>query len=115
MKPSARTARTGRSAAGEEVWKNQFDWVYRHHDCPIFPITIHPDSAGKPHVLMVLERLIDHMMAHSGVRMMTFANMAGDFRRRSLFGSGTEIGGASGLQDSGRRCYGTGSQERHDG
>jgi len=81
----------------EEIWKNQFDWVYRHHDYAVFPITIHPDSAGKPHVLMVLERLIDYMMSHSGVRMMTFADMAEDFRRRSPFANPVELGGPSGL------------------
>ena len=81
----------------EQIWKDQFDWVYRNHDYAVFPITIHPDSAGKPHVLMVLERLIDHMMAHSGVRMVTFADMAADFRRRAPFGQDVEVGGASGL------------------
>src|SRR6266404_4103261 len=81
----------------DEIWKDQFDWVYRHFDYAIFPITIHPDSAGKPHVLMTLERLVDHMLAHSGVRMMTFADMAKDFRRRVPFGSGKDPGGASGL------------------
>lgn len=86
---------TGRQL--EEIWKDQFDWVYRHHDYAIFPITIHPDSAGKPHVLMMLERLVDHMLAHSGVRMVTFAAMAEDFRKRSPFGSKKELGGASGL------------------
>jgi len=86
---------TGRQL--EEIWKDQFDWVYRHFDYAIFPITIHPDSAGKPHVLMTLERLVDHMLAHSGVRMMTFADMAKDFRRRVPFGSGKDPGGASGL------------------
>jgi peptidoglycan-N-acetylglucosamine deacetylase len=86
---------TGRQL--EEIWKDQFDWVYRQHDYAIFPITIHPDSAGKPHVLMTLERLVDHMLAHSGVRMTTFAAMAEDFRKRSPFGSKKELGGASGL------------------
>jgi len=86
---------TGRQL--EEIWKDQFDWVYRHHDYAIFPVTIHPDSAGKPHVLMMLERLIDHMLAHAGVRMVTFAEMAADFRRRAPFGSGEKVGGVSGL------------------
>jgi peptidoglycan-N-acetylglucosamine deacetylase len=86
---------TGRQL--EEIWKDQFDWVYRHFDYAIVPITIHPDSAGKPHVLMMLERLVDHMLAHSGVRMMTFAAMAEDFRKRLPFGSKKELGGASGL------------------
>ncbi|MBJ90832.1 MAG: polysaccharide deacetylase [Woeseia sp.] len=79
---------TGRNL--EEIWRDQFDWVYRNHDYAIFPCTIHPDSAGKPHVLMMLERLIDHMLAHQGVRMMTMADMAKDFARRVPFGSGID-------------------------
>ncbi len=86
---------TGRQL--EEIWKDQFDWIYRHHDYAVFPITIHPDSAGKPHVLMMLERLIDYMLSHSGVRMVTFAEIAEDFRRRAPFGQSVEVGGPSGL------------------
>jgi hypothetical protein len=48
-------------------------------------------------VLLLLERLIDHMLAHSGVRMVTFAEMAADFRKRCPFGSGKVPGGRSGL------------------
>ena len=79
---------TGRQL--EEIWRDQFDWVYRHHDYAVFPITIHPDSAGKPHVLMMLERLIEHMLNHDGVRMVTMADMAEDFVRRAPFGSGID-------------------------
>ncbi|MCP2041491.1 peptidoglycan/xylan/chitin deacetylase (PgdA/CDA1 family) [Neisseria sp. HSC-16F19] len=86
---------TGRQLG--EIWQDQFDWVYRHHDYAIFPICLHPDSAGKPHVLMMLERLLDHMAAHSGVRFVTMQEIADDFRRRAPFGSGIEVGGVSGL------------------
>jgi hypothetical protein len=38
------------------------------------------------------------MLAHSGVRMVTFAEMAADFRKRVPFGSGKEDpGGHHGL------------------
>ncbi|MEW5620802.1 polysaccharide deacetylase [Pseudomonas putida] len=85
---------TGRQLG--EIWQEQFDWVYRNHDYAIFPITIHPDSAGKPHVLMMLERLIEHMLSHSGVRMVTYAEIADDFRKRNPFNAQVEIGGRSG-------------------
>lgn len=86
---------TGRQLG--EIWQDQFDWVYRHHDYAVFPITIHPDSAGKPHVLMMIERLLDHMLSHSGVRVLTMQEVAEDYRRRAPFGSGIEVGGESGL------------------
>ena len=76
-----------------QIWLDHFDWVYRHFDYAIYPIAIHPDASGKPHVLMAMERLIDHMMRHSGVRMMTHKDMAADYRKRAPFGSGKDPGG----------------------
>ena len=51
---------------------------------------IHPDCAGKPQVLMMLERIFDHMLAHTGVRMVTMREMAEDFKRRHPFNGTTE-------------------------
>ena len=49
----------------EELWRDQFDWVYREMDYAVFPIAIHPDVAGRPQVLLMLERLFRHMIAAS--------------------------------------------------
>jgi G3E family GTPase len=35
----------------EEMWRDQFDWVYREHDCAVFRMTIHPDVSARPQVL----------------------------------------------------------------
>ncbi len=72
----------------EEMWRDQFDWVYREMDYAVFPITIHPDVAGRPQVLLMLERLISHISAHEGVRWMTMDEINNDFRRRAPFRSG---------------------------
>ncbi|HJU16562.1 MAG TPA: polysaccharide deacetylase [Stellaceae bacterium] len=66
----------------ERMWRDQFDWVYREYDYAVFPITIHPDVSGRPHVLMMLERLYSHMIRHPGVRFCTMEEMADDFARR---------------------------------
>ena len=66
----------------EQIWQDQFDWVYREHDYAIFPITLHPDVSGRPQVLLMLERLFAHMRAHPGVRFVTFDEIADDFERR---------------------------------
>jgi peptidoglycan/xylan/chitin deacetylase (PgdA/CDA1 family) len=66
----------------EEIWRDQFDWVYREMEYAVFPITIHPDVAGKPQVLLMLERLYLHMSAQPGVRFMPLVEMAEDFARR---------------------------------
>ncbi len=66
----------------EQMWKDQFDWVYREMDYAVFPMTIHPDVSGRPQVLMMLERLVGHMKAHEGVRFVTMDEMADDFAKR---------------------------------
>ena len=67
----------------EEIWRDQFDWVYREYDYAVFPLTIHPDVSGRPQVLMMLERLNHHIIRHPGVRFATFDQIADDFARRS--------------------------------
>jgi peptidoglycan/xylan/chitin deacetylase (PgdA/CDA1 family) len=66
----------------EEMWRDQFDWVYREYDYAVFPMTIHPDVSGRPHVLMMHERLIAYMLRHPGVRFCTMAEIADDFIAR---------------------------------
>jgi peptidoglycan-N-acetylglucosamine deacetylase len=67
----------------EQMWRDQFEWVYREYDYAVFPITIHPDVSGRPHVLMMLERLYHHMIGHPGARFVTMNEMADDFAGRS--------------------------------
>ena len=63
----------------EDLWRDQFDWVYREYDNAIFPITLHPDVSGRPQVLLMLERLIEHFKSHDGVEFATFNQIADDF------------------------------------
>ncbi|MEX2416273.1 MAG: polysaccharide deacetylase [Paenibacillaceae bacterium] len=67
----------------EQMWKDQFDWVYREHDYAVFTMTIHPDVSGRPQVLMMHERLIEYINNHEGVRWATFDEIADDFARRN--------------------------------
>lgn len=66
----------------EELWRDQFDWVYREYDYAVFPMTIHPDVSGRPQTLLMHERLIAHMREHPGVRFCTLGAVAEDFARR---------------------------------
>ncbi len=67
----------------EQMWKDQFDWVYHEMDYAVFPITIHPDVSGRPQVLLMLDRLIQYIKGHDGVRFVTMDEMADDFAKRS--------------------------------
>ncbi|HEY0487496.1 MAG TPA: polysaccharide deacetylase, partial [Mycobacteriales bacterium] len=67
----------------EQMWRDQFDWVYREMDYAVYTMTIHPDVSGRPQVLLMLERLIEHINGHDGVRWATFDQIADDFLRRN--------------------------------
>ena len=69
----------------EQMWRDEFDWVYREMDYAVFPLTIHPDVSGRPQVLLMLERLISHLRSHPGVTFVTMEEVAADFRRRRPF------------------------------
>ena len=66
----------------EQMWRDQFDWVYREMDYAAFALTIHPDVSGRPQVLLMLERLIEYINGHNGVRWNTMEQIAEDFRKR---------------------------------
>jgi len=69
----------------EALWRDQFDWVYRESEYAVFTMSIHPDVSGRPQVLLMLERIIDHINGHDGVAWMTFEEIARDFKRRQPF------------------------------
>ena len=72
----------------EEMWRDQFDWVYDNMDYAVFAFTIHPDVSGRPQVLLMLERLINYINKKEGTEWMTFEEIAVDFRKRYPFVDG---------------------------
>ncbi|MGH7715434.1 MAG: polysaccharide deacetylase family protein [Vulcanimicrobiaceae bacterium] len=75
----------------EQLWRDQFDWVYREYDYACFPMTIHPDVSGRPQVLLMLERMIAYINQHDGVRWATMEEIADDYRCRNPFKSETAM------------------------
>lgn len=67
-------------SAVEELWREQFDWVYREMDDALFIMSIHPDCSGRPQVLLMLERLFAYITRHPGTRFVTMEAMADAFR-----------------------------------
>lgn len=70
----------------EQMWNDQFDWVYREMDYAVLPVTLHPDVSGRPQVLLMLERLIEYWKGHEGVEFVTLESAAEGFRQRFPFG-----------------------------
>ncbi|GAA7151849.1 polysaccharide deacetylase [Helicobacter pylori] len=66
-----------------QMWIDQFDWVYREMDYAVFSMTIHPDVSARPQVLLMHEKIIEHINKHESVRWVTFNEIADDFLKRS--------------------------------
>jgi len=66
----------------EQLWKDTFTYCYREEEEFIFPITIHPDVSGRPHVLLMLGRFIEWVNTHDNVHWVPMIDMARDFRRK---------------------------------
>ena len=47
-----------------ELWKSHFKYFYREEEWFVFPLTIHPDVSGRPHMLLILEELIEWINGH---------------------------------------------------
>jgi len=67
----------------EDLWRDHFDYFYREYDEFIFPISIHPDVSGRPHLLLMHERLIEHFLKHDGVEFVTMEEMADEFKKKN--------------------------------
>ncbi|KIY00241.1 uncharacterized protein Z520_03926 [Fonsecaea multimorphosa CBS 102226] len=67
----------------EDLWRDHFDYFYREEkEVFYFPMTIHPDVSGRPHVLLMHERLIEHINKHEGVEWVTMAEMVDHFKSK---------------------------------
>ena len=83
----------------EDLWKDHFDYFYENYDEFVFPMTIHPDVSGRPHVLLMHQRLdsfpvynmetnkssriIDYINKHDGIEWVTFEQMTADFKSKN--------------------------------
>jgi len=47
----------------EKLWLEQFDFAYEEYDTFIFPMSIHPQVSGKPHVIKMHERYVSSLNA----------------------------------------------------
>lgn len=64
------------------LWSDTFTYFYDEHEWSVFPLTIHPDTAGRPHVLLMLEKFIQFVNKHDGVEWCTMEEVNRQFRER---------------------------------
>ncbi|EMD40264.1 hypothetical protein CERSUDRAFT_110870 [Gelatoporia subvermispora B] len=75
----------------EQLWKDTFTYLYREEQDFVFPITIHPDVSGRPHVLLMLERFIEWINTHEDVHWVKMEDMAREFRARQAPPAGARM------------------------
>ena len=66
----------------EEIWRGEFDFMYRDVPGGVFTLTMHPQVIGRGHRMLLLERFVDYLAGHEGVRFSTMADAAEAFRSR---------------------------------
>ncbi|MCJ1382105.1 hypothetical protein MMC17_005217 [Xylographa soralifera] len=67
----------------EDLWRDHFDFFYREEDDFCFPVTIHPDVGGHPHVILMLERLIEYISGKPGVEWVKMEDICDDFKSKN--------------------------------
>ncbi|THV74233.1 glycoside hydrolase/deacetylase [Aureobasidium pullulans] len=72
----------------EDLWRDHFDYFYREmaddpNEICVFPLTVHPDVSGRPHVLLMHERLIEYINKHEGVEWVTMEQMCDEFKKKN--------------------------------
>jgi len=75
----------------EEIWKDHFEYFYREEEEFIFPITCHPDVSGRPHVLLMHERLIEWINTHEGVEWVPMETICDEFKKRNKVADGASL------------------------
>jgi peptidoglycan/xylan/chitin deacetylase (PgdA/CDA1 family) len=67
----------------EEIWRGEFDFMYREVPGGVLTITMHPQVIGRGYRMLMLERLIDYFRSHGGVQFTTLGDAAETFRATS--------------------------------
>jgi peptidoglycan/xylan/chitin deacetylase (PgdA/CDA1 family) len=68
-----------------EVWRQEFAWFFRRQGRGVFTLTLHPQVIGRGHRLLLLERFLEHVNGHEGVRFATMREVAEEWRTANPF------------------------------
>ncbi|HLW71897.1 MAG TPA: polysaccharide deacetylase [Candidatus Binataceae bacterium] len=64
-----------------EIWAGDFDYLYERLGEGVYILTMHPQTIGRGHRLLMLERLLDHISGRAGVVFKTMSEVAQMFLR----------------------------------
>lgn len=66
----------------EEIWVGDFDYMYAEGGDITYILTVHPEIIGRPHRMALLERTIQHILAHDDVWFAQMHELSTLFRQR---------------------------------
>ena len=58
------------------IWSGEFDFLYRKIERGVYILTMHPQTIGRGHRMLLLERLLEYLAGHDGVRFSTMGDCA---------------------------------------
>lgn len=64
----------------EEIWRGDFDGAYAEGG--VFVLTMHPQIIGRHHRMRLLDRMIQYIQGHEGVRFVQMQQIADEFREQ---------------------------------
>lgn len=64
-----------------EIWSGDFDYLHDRLGEGVYILTMHPQTIGRGHRLLMLERLVRHIRESGGIEFRTMAEVADEFRR----------------------------------
>ncbi len=62
------------------IWAGEFEFLYNKLGTGVYTLTMHPQTIGRGHRLLMLEALLDHIQSHPGVRFCTMGEHAAAWR-----------------------------------
>ncbi len=63
-----------------EIWKGEFDYLYHQVRQGVLVITMHPQSIGRGHRMLMLKGFIEYLLSHSGVHFTTCMDYVREWR-----------------------------------
>ncbi len=66
-----------------DIWKAEFSFLYEHVREGCMVLTMHPQSTGRGHRILLLPRFIEFVLEHGGARFVRTDEIASQFRANS--------------------------------
>jgi peptidoglycan/xylan/chitin deacetylase (PgdA/CDA1 family) len=79
--------RVGLSAPSKvlEIWAGDFDYLVQHEEKGVFTITMHPQVIARGHRMALLERFVEHVLAHGSARLARMGDLAQELAAGAVY------------------------------